>query len=75
MIHFNSALGKFYENGKELNLPELKNEKYIHKVTQVNDKLYCNGYEWKDNKWQINLTDDSYTIAYNRKRIFLKNLK
>ena len=48
MIHFNSALGKFYENGKELNLPELKNEKYIHKVTQVNDKLYCNGYEWKD---------------------------
>lgn len=31
--------------------------------------------EWKDNKWQINLTDDSYTIAYNRKRIYLKNLK
>lgn len=31
--------------------------------------------EWKDNKWQINLTDGSYTIAYNRKRIYLKNLK
>ena len=31
--------------------------------------------EWKDNKWQINLTDDSYTIAYTRKRIYLKNLK
>lgn len=62
MIHFNNALGKFYENGKEIDLPELKNGKYTYKVTQVNDKLYCNGYEWKDNKWKRTLKALFYNI-------------
>ena len=30
--------------------------------------------EWKNNDWQINLTDNSYTIAYSRERIKLKNI-
>jgi len=30
--------------------------------------------EWKNNQWAINLTDDSYTIAYDRKKVKLKNI-
>jgi hypothetical protein len=62
LIYFNNTLGKFYENGKEIDLPELKNGKCIHKVTQVNDKLYCNGYEWKDDKWKHTLKALFYNI-------------
>ena len=62
MIYFNNTLGKFYENGKEIDLPELKNGKCIHKVTQVNDKLYCNGYEWKNNKLRKTLKAIFYNI-------------
>ena len=62
MIYFNKTLGKFYENGKEFDLPKLKNRKYIHKITQVNNKLYCNGYEWKNNKWRKTLRAVFYDI-------------
>ena len=31
--------------------------------------------EWKNNQWMINLTDGSYTIAYSRNIIKLKNIK
>ena len=36
-------------------LPEHPNKSTSSSVTIINDKLYINGYEWKNNQWKKTL--------------------
>lgn len=45
--------GCVYHNGKLL--PPLPNNRKANSITQIDDKLYVNGYEWKGNQWKKTL--------------------
>ena len=62
MIYFNNNLGKLFINGEEIDYPSLKKNHYTHKVTQINDHVYINGYEYKNGEWKKTLKGLFYYI-------------
>lgn len=43
-----------YHNGSALP-PVPNSNSHFTNVTQINDKIYVNGYEWKNGKWKRTL--------------------
>ncbi len=41
-------------NGEAIPYPN-PNRRYGHNITQVNGKLYCDGFEWKKRYWKRTL--------------------
>ena len=53
MATINVAGNKVYINEQEL--PKLPIDKSYTRVSQIGEKIYINGFEWKDGEWKRTL--------------------